>query len=133
VQAERVSSVALLASIPIGALATGILVANNLRDRETDRAANKRTLVVRFGRPFAIAEHAVLLLASFGAPVVLFLTTELGALVLLPLLSAPLALAIHRDLWRTDGRALNATLKKSGMLLLSFALLFALGIALEAG
>ena len=36
-----------------GFLATAILLANNVRDVNEDRVADKRTLVVRFGRPFA--------------------------------------------------------------------------------
>lgn len=42
----------------MGALSTNILVVNNYRDVETDRKANKRTLVVRFGRTFARRQFA---------------------------------------------------------------------------
>lgn len=38
-----------LLSVPVGMLATAILVANNYRDLETDRAAGKRTLAVILG------------------------------------------------------------------------------------
>lgn len=51
-----------LASLAPGLLSCAILIANNLRDEETDRAANKRTLVVRFGRTFGLVEYAVALL-----------------------------------------------------------------------
>ena len=37
-------------SVAVGLLITAILVANNLRDIETDAAASKRTLAVRIGR-----------------------------------------------------------------------------------
>jgi 1,4-dihydroxy-2-naphthoate octaprenyltransferase len=49
VQAHSVSTMAWLAAIPIGALATAILVVNNLRDIETDARAGKNTLAVRLG------------------------------------------------------------------------------------
>ena len=48
------------AAIPVGALATAILVVNNVRDRATDARAGKRTLAVRFGRRGAIVEYAAL-------------------------------------------------------------------------
>jgi 1,4-dihydroxy-2-naphthoate octaprenyltransferase len=48
---------ALLAGLGLGLLADNILVANNARDYETDRAVSKRTTVVRFGRDFARNLH----------------------------------------------------------------------------
>jgi len=89
--------------------------------------ARKRTLVVRFGRTFGIAEHAAMLLAAYAVPVLI------GGWAMLPLVTLPAAMIIHRELRRSDGRALNSTLKKSGALLVLFALLFALGIALNGG
>jgi 1,4-dihydroxy-2-naphthoate octaprenyltransferase len=47
---ENVVRTALVASIPVGLIATAILVVNNLRDIDTDAAAGKRTLAVRIGR-----------------------------------------------------------------------------------
>lgn len=40
---------AALASVPVGLISVAILVANNLRDRELDAEAGKRTLAVRLG------------------------------------------------------------------------------------
>lgn len=52
-------------SLPPGLLACSILIANNLRDEISDRAAQKRTLVVRFGRTFGQWEYAAsVILAS---------------------------------------------------------------------
>jgi len=50
VQTLALSGRALAASVPVGALATAILVVNNVRDIESDRRAGKRTLSVRLGR-----------------------------------------------------------------------------------
>jgi 1,4-dihydroxy-2-naphthoate octaprenyltransferase len=49
VQLERLTGLALLASVPVGLLACALLVANNLRDVGTDAAARKLTLAVRLG------------------------------------------------------------------------------------
>ena len=49
VQLERLTGLALLASVPVGLLACALLVANNLRDVDTDAESNKLTLAVRLG------------------------------------------------------------------------------------
>ena len=56
VAAGSVPPLAWLAAVPVGALATAVLVVNNARDHQTDVRAGKRTLVVRFGRRFANLE-----------------------------------------------------------------------------
>lgn len=75
-------------SLPVGLMVAAILHANNLRDMEADRAANKRTLAVLLGRPAARVEYVVLVggayvalagLIVFGAVPV---TTALAALTL---------------------------------------------------
>jgi 1,4-dihydroxy-2-naphthoate octaprenyltransferase len=49
-QVERWPWESLVLAVPVGLLATAILVVNNVRDMDTDRRANKRTLAVRLGR-----------------------------------------------------------------------------------
>lgn len=53
-----------LVAIPIGLLATAILVVNNLRDIDTDRSAGKRTLAVILGERRTRAMFALLLYGS---------------------------------------------------------------------
>jgi 1,4-dihydroxy-2-naphthoate octaprenyltransferase len=128
----RLSPLGVLAALPMGALSTAILVVNNLRDRETDARVGKRTLAVRFGRRGALAEYALLLLLAYAVPPWLVASGQLGAAALLPLLSLPLAGSLLRAVRREEGRALNPLLGKTARLLLIFAILFALGIALGA-
>jgi 1,4-dihydroxy-2-naphthoate polyprenyltransferase len=129
VASGSVPSTALLASIPVGALATAILVVNNVRDRETDVKANKRTLAVRFGRRAGELEQLTLLGASYVCPIALALVLESGW-PLLPLLTAPLGLAHYRELLGREGTALNATLAGAARLLAVHGVLLAVGIAL---
>src|SRR5690606_36493297 len=68
VQLAHVPVLAWWAALPVGALATAILVVNNLRDRATDARAGKRTLAVRLGRRGSLAEYAALLVVAYAVP-----------------------------------------------------------------
>ena len=50
VQVQWVPWLAVACAVPVGALATALLVINNLRDIPTDTVAGKKTLAVRIGR-----------------------------------------------------------------------------------
>jgi len=130
VQALFVPQIAWAASIPIGALATAILVVNNVRDFEGDRRAGKMTLVVRFGRRGGVTEYALLLVASYATPIVIFLLGWIGAWVCLPLLTIPWAALLFRSVVNDRGVALNPTLAGTAKLLSVFGVLFAIGIVL---
>jgi 1,4-dihydroxy-2-naphthoate octaprenyltransferase len=131
VQAAHVPRLAWWAALPVGALATNILVVNNVRDRETDVVAGKRTLAVRFGQRAVFLEYALLLAFAYSVPVGLVATRQLGASALLPELTLPFGLFLFRNLTRDRGARLNRTLVDTAKLLVVFGLLFALGIALS--
>jgi 1,4-dihydroxy-2-naphthoate octaprenyltransferase len=128
-QAGRVPAVAWLAWLPVGALATAILVCNNLRDRHTDAKAGKRTLAVRIGATATRAEYVLLLAAAFATPLLLWLSGRAGAGVLAAWLSLPAALPPLRTVLQGDGAALNGALAGTARLELLFCLLFAVGLA----
>ncbi len=119
-----------LASIPIGCLATNILVVNNLRDESTDRNAGKATVVVRWGRRFGLAQYAGLLAAAYLAPLSLLAIGPATPWLALPWLSAPLAVGLVRAVWAREGAELNPLLGQSARLLLVFGALLAGSIAL---
>lgn len=125
----RVPLLALGAALPIGALATAILVVNNVRDYTTDVRAGKRTLVVRLGRRFGVGEYLALLAVAYVVPLGLWVAGLAGPLCLLPLATLPLALPLYRTLaTQTEGAILNRTLANTAKLLLLFGVLFAVGI-----
>lgn len=130
VQAGEVSRAALAAAVPIGLLTANILVVNNYRDAETDAAAGKRTLVVRFGRRFARAQFAVSLLVALLLPLLLR-ARGYSPSVFLPWLLIPLG---WRDCTRLrTGKApaeLIALLGDTGRLLVLYALLLGAGLVL---
>ena len=126
VQAFTVTGTTLWVSLAIGALATCILIVNNLRDRETDAKANKRTLAVRFGPSVARFEYALMLAVAYAVPVGLAVQTGARGW-LLPVATLPLAL---RELWAVcsrDGAALNPHLGGAARVGLAFGLLLSIG------
>jgi 1,4-dihydroxy-2-naphthoate polyprenyltransferase len=121
---------AVLASIPVGAIATCVLVVNNLRDRHTDVKAGKRTLAVRLGRGGVLTEYVLLLLASYAVPV--GLAAWYGRpWLLLPVASLPVAALLFRRIAASEGRALNPCLAGTARLLLLFAALFSAALVLS--
>ena len=136
-QAGRVEPVYLVAAVPIGALITGILIVNNLRDVPTDRAAGKRTLAVTFGEGFAKAEYYATILVAACVPVALLVAHAAGPAVLLPLLAGVMAPPLIREIRSvgpgTDRRRLNLVLKGTARLSLVYGVLFAIGLAVRVG
>jgi 1,4-dihydroxy-2-naphthoate octaprenyltransferase len=123
--------IALVASLPAAALSTNILVVNNVRDLEDDRAAGKYTLAVLVGYRWSRVEFLAMLGFAFLAPVALWLWFGVGPAVLLPLLTLPLAATVARTvLAETSEAALNPALERTGQLLAAHSLLLAVGLAL---
>jgi 1,4-dihydroxy-2-naphthoate octaprenyltransferase len=126
-----VTTSALVASLPVAAISTNILVVNNLRDRTEDARTGKRTLVVRFGPRFARTQYVALFALAYAVPVYLFATPAFGLPVLLPLLSLPLAVLVTRTvLTEESGTALNPALEQTGKTLALYAVLAAAGFVL---
>ena len=130
VQTQELVWEAFVASVPVGCIATAILVVNNVRDLETDRRAGKRTLAVRMGRARTRAFYAVLLVVAYLTLIPLAL--GLTAWVLLPVLTVPLAVRLVQTVrTRTDGPSLNGALGGTGQLQLVFCVLMAAGLLLS--
>ena len=126
---DTIPLAAVVAALPMAAITTAILVVNNLRDRETDRAAGKITLAVVLGKTGTRVEYVGLLGLAYTVPIWFWLQSETGPAVLLPLLTLPYALIVSRTVLRETGPVLNEALTRTGRLLFGYALLFAVGLA----
>lgn len=122
---------ALWLSLPVGALVTAILVANNLRDREEDMGNGRRTSVTLFGeRPMRIG-YVVLIAASFALPFSAIMLGWGAPPLVLPWLTIPLAAKVVGWLLSASGReGYHRALKGTSALHLSFGLLLALGMGI---
>ena len=134
VQVQQLPWQAFVCAVPVGLLASAILVVNNVRDLETDRRAGKRTLAVRLGRERTRVLYAAMLAGAFLFAPLPWLLGSMEGWLLLPWLTIPLALALIRVVrTRTDGPALNGALARTGLLQLLFCLLFSTGILASGG
>ncbi len=120
---------ALVLAVPIGLLASAILVVNNVRDMDSDRRAGKRTLAVRLGRERGRLIYALMIYGAYLAAPVPWLAGALSPWLLLPWLTLPLAARLVRTVRsHADGPTLNAALAQTGMLQLVFGLLLSAGV-----
>ena len=131
-QVERVEWEAFALAVPVGLLASAILVVNNVRDLETDRRAGKRTLAVRIGRQRDArplrgdglrARSSACRCRGWPA------AGPIGPWLMLSWLALPLAVPIVRTVRnRTDGPSLNGALARTGQLQLAFCVLLSAGL-----
>ncbi len=132
VSAQTITADALIAGLAPGMLSTAILVVNNTRDLPTDRAAGKKTLAVRFGRGFSVAQYGVLVMGAALVPILHCLVTAqhhwamLASIIVIP------GIILIRTLAQREGVVLNETLANTGKLLALYGVLFSLGWVVRA-
>lgn len=127
VQTREISLPAIVLGCVPGAYSVVLIALNNLRDRESDVVANKKTLAVRFGDAFAKAEIAFFAFLPALLPLVLSLIwnlPDLSEALIASLVAFVGGLAIVRSIYRIrDMRAVNALFPRTAMVSLVVSLL----------
>ncbi len=119
-----------LAGAALGALNTAILVANNMRDIQTDAKVGKRTLAVRLGTHGSKVEYVLTLIVAFAVPVVGWRVYGWPASALVALLALPLCLTpTRRILTHTDPVQLLPALGETARVVGVYGVLLGLGLA----
>lgn len=132
-QTTQLTMLVVFVAIPVGFLITAILVVNNIRDINTDKQVGKTTLAVMIGEQWSRIEFSALLAGALIIPLIFFLTRMIpGWLILLPLVSLPLALSLIKDVLHKTGRALNLTLANTAKFAFLFSLLLSVGLIIGA-
>ena len=119
-------------AVPVGLLASAILVVNNVRDLDTDRQAGKRTLAVRLGRERTRRLFAAMVALAYLTALTPWLFGSLGPWVLLVFLTVPIAVPLVRTVsTRSDGPTLNEALARTGLLEFAFCVLLSAGVLIS--
>ena len=130
VQVEEVTALSLLASVPVGLLATALLVTNNLRDIPGDTEVGKQTMAVRLGDRRTRLLYAGMLGAAFVLVVPLALQRGAAAVAIVAVLLA--VAPVRAVLGGAKGGGLIPVLGDTGRVQLVFGVLLALGLAASA-
>lgn len=123
-----ISGTAVLLSLVVGCVVTAILHANNIRDREVDRAHRKRTLANLLPRRIADLEFQALVLLPWPLLVAMVVFEPESWPIAVSLLALPKAVRLARTI--PDAHTpheLNPFVRKSAGLHMQLGLLIALG------
>jgi 1,4-dihydroxy-2-naphthoate polyprenyltransferase len=128
VQTEVLTSLEVLAAVPVGLMAVALLVVNNLRDIPGDMVAGKRTLAVRIGAPATrrFYEGCVVLAVLLVIPIAVMRPWALLGLAAVPVALVPVRAVASG----ADGPALIPVLGATGRAQLVLGVLLAVGLAL---
>ena len=130
VQVGRVTPDVLLLGLGCGLLVNNILLVNNYRDVAEDLAAGKNTLVVRFGRGFALKCYMLASLIA-GGVALWFSWRGFGAWVLLAVLPSGFSwMQVRRLKAAQTPLDFLAALKSAGLVVAAYGLLFSVGLFL---
>lgn len=130
-QSWEMLPVALPLSIAIGLMGANVLVVNNYRDIDDDRAAGKRTLAVRWGaeameRMYLINGFAALAFIELGTIARIGILWQVGALVYINL-----HYLVWQQMRQSEGAELNPVLGKTAMLMAGVAVWLLAALALH--
>lgn len=135
VQTGELSLQAALVSIPVGLLITAILQANDTRDIADDNAGGIRTQSILLGPTGARVYFSALLFGGYVSLIALAVAKVVPLTALLPLLTLPLAIGLHRLFWTVrelKSEQLLGSVEATAKLNVPFGLLYCIGIIIGA-
>ncbi len=88
---------AVAVSLPLGIMIAAVLLANNIRDIDSDREAGVKTIAVILGRERSLALYKAMLIASYILVAVMAVAGILPLTTLLTLITLPAALKLARE------------------------------------
>ncbi len=127
VQVETIEISSIVCSVPVGLLASALLVVNNFRDIETDSKTGKQTLAVRLGKSKTQMLYTLMLLGAVGT--CLLIAFLYAFLVLIVLAALPLSLKLIFEVYtRTTSTELIKILENTAKLHMLSGLLLSIGL-----
>ena len=124
-QTDSISVSSVMLSIAIGLMSVNVLIVNNYRDADDDRAVGKKTTVVVFGRKFM---QKVYFCNGFIAAAVVLPVLSAGEFFVIWIIPVMIYLIMHVVIWNRlkflKGRWLNDVLGQTAKSMLLFSLLF---------
>ena len=103
----------------LGAIATALLVVNNVRDYTEDKKNNKKTIVVRLGQLFGKLEYSLCIMVSYAVVFTQSLNQQdLALIIILGALSAYMI----SQIWIKKEKELNTLLAQIGLFLISYTI-----------
>ena len=122
---KYITTMSILPAISLGVLSAGVLNLNNLRDHDSDKNANKNTLVVKMGYVNGIKYHTVLLTVGLLSILAFIILNFQCYTQLVPLLVfIPILLHLKRVYKAENPSLLDPELKKLAISIFLLALLF---------
>ena len=117
-------SASILTGCALGSISMAILTVNNLRDYDGDKAALKKTMVVRFGKTFGKVEYITSIVFAGLVPPLLILNGHANFWILTASASLLFAIPLVKNV--LEERELNKTLAGTGKLLVIFGIVFSI-------
>ncbi|CAI8368627.1 MAG: 1,4-dihydroxy-2-naphthoate octaprenyltransferase [Owenweeksia sp. TMED14] len=133
-QSKGMDLLIFLPGLSVGFLAATVLNLNNMRDIESDRNSNKRTLALSIGILMARIYHTGLVVAAVATSTIfVILKSNLGSLSFLFISTIPfLAHGLYR-MWNAQSpREFDLLLKPAALVCVLFSFLIGLGLFLDS-
>jgi len=129
----RVIPSALIIGLGISALASALIVVNNVRDREQDQNASKKTVAVRIGDPWCRYEYGLWLgVAAFSPIVAVYSGAPIGILASSFFMFVCGVGAIKSLLCAKDAASFGAVLVKTVRILICYTIVASVGWFISA-